>query len=79
MTTIEFVMKNLNKAKITLEIQKQRKGVSNCEIARLEEKVKHWQDVLTAFREFEITRDFICDNGLAFELLSYANRKGFWE
>ena len=79
MTTIEFVTKNLNKAKVTLEIQKQRKGVSAGEIARLEEKIRHWQDVLNAFRELEITRAFVCENGLALGLLNYANRKGFFE
>ena len=76
MTTVEFVTKCLNKAKINLEIQKQRKGVSQKEVASLEEKVKHYQDVLRMYTELETTRAYLHDNGLEWDLLSYSKRKG---
>lgn len=46
MTTLEFISKQLTKAKFNLDKQKQRKGVKQAEIDALEEKVKHYEVVL---------------------------------
>lgn len=46
MTTLEFISKQLTKAKFNLDKQKQRKGVKQAEIDALEEKVKHYEAVL---------------------------------
>lgn len=46
MTTLEFISKQLTKAKYNLDKQKQRKGVKQAEIDALEEKVKHYEVVL---------------------------------
>ena len=79
MTTIEFIEKNLRKAKKDLERAKERPNVKQFDLDRLEEKVKHYQGILSALKELEITRAYIADNGLTFDLLSYAKGKGFWE
>ena len=46
MTTLEFISKQLNKAKFNLDKQTQRKGIQQAEIDALEEKVKHYEVVL---------------------------------
>lgn len=46
MTTLEFISKQLTKAKFNLDKQKQRKCVKQAEIDALEEKVKHYEAVL---------------------------------
>lgn len=79
MTTIEFIEKNLRKAKKDLERAKERPNVKQFDLDRLEEKVKHYQEILSALKEIEITRDYIHDNGLTYDFLCYAKRKGFWE
>ena len=43
MTTLEFVEKNLRKARINLEKAKQKPNVSPGEIAMLEEQIKHYE------------------------------------
>ena len=43
MTTLEFVEKNLRKARINLEKAKQNPNVSPGEIAMLEEQIKHYE------------------------------------
>lgn len=76
MTTVEFVTKCLNKAKVSLETQKRRNGVSEKEISNLEEKVKHYQEILRMHTELETMRAYLHDNGLEWDLLSYSERKG---
>lgn len=49
MTTLEFISKQLTKAKFNLDKQKHRKGVKQAEIDALEEKVKHYEAVLEMF------------------------------
>ena len=79
MTTLEFIEKNLHKAKINLKKAQERPNVKQIDLDRLEEKAKHYQEVLSALKEIEITMAYIVDNGLTFDLLSYSERKGFWE
>ena len=43
MTTLEFIEKNLRKAKINLKKAKERPNVSPDEIAMLEEQIKHYE------------------------------------
>jgi hypothetical protein len=45
MTTLEFVAKNLHKAKINLKKAKERPNVSPDEIAMLEEQIKHYEEI----------------------------------
>lgn len=45
MTTIEFVAKNLHKARIKLEKAKQKPNVSHDETAILEEQIAHYEDI----------------------------------
>lgn len=78
MTTIEFVTKCLNKAKVTLEIQQQRKVTSDA-LKNLEEKVEHYKEILAELEEAKFIRKYIFDKGLAFDLLSYGKKEGFWE
>lgn len=75
MTTVEFVAKCLNKAKVSLETQKRRKGVSEKEICDLEEKVKHYQEILRMHTELEITRAYIDKEDLEWDLLLYAKER----
>ncbi len=46
MTTLEFVTKNLEKAKLVLETQKKKPNVHPTEIENLTEKVNHYQTLL---------------------------------
>lgn len=78
MTTIEFVTKCLNKAKLTLEIQKQRKVTPDA-LKNLEEKVEHYEDVLKEIKEAQLTRKYIYDNGLLYDLVAYGKKEGVWE
>lgn len=78
MTNIEFVEKNLNKAKVTLEIQRQRKA-SRDSLANLEEKVERYEDILRELKEAEFIRKYIYDEGLLYDVLSYGKKEGFWE
>jgi hypothetical protein len=77
MTTIEFVTKCLNKAKLTLEIQSQRKATPEM-LKNLEEKVEHYEDILREIKEAQLTRKYIYDNGLLYELVAYGRKEGFW-
>jgi hypothetical protein len=79
MTTLEFVEKNLRKAQIDLKRAQERPNIKQIDLDRLEEKVNHYQEILSALKEIEITRAYIVDRELTFDLLSYAERKGFWE
>jgi hypothetical protein len=45
-TTIEFITKKLNKAKVAWEVQSKKPNVTPSEIENLAEKVKHYQIVL---------------------------------
>ena len=78
MTTIEFVTKCLNKAKLTLEIQKQRKATPEM-LKNLEEKVEHYEEILREIKEAELTRKYIYDNGLLYDLVSYGRKERVWE
>ena len=79
MTTIEFIEKNLRKAKKDLERAKERPNVKQFDLDRLEEKVEHYETILSELNELELTRAYIAYNGLTCDLLSYAKGKGFWE
>lgn len=45
MTTIEFVEKNLHKARIKLEKAKQKPNVSTGETAMIEEQISHYEGI----------------------------------
>jgi hypothetical protein len=77
MTTIEFVTKCLNKAKLTLEIQSQRNATPET-LKNLEEKVEHYEDILREIKEAQLTRKYIYDNGLLYDLVAYGRKEGFW-
>ena len=55
MTTLEFILKCLTKAKINLEKQRARQSVSALEILNLEEKVRHYEEILRVWEEREVT------------------------
>lgn len=78
MTTLEFVTKCLNKAKLTLEIQRQRKATPEM-LKNLEEKVEHYEDILRDIKEAELTRKYIYDNGLLYDLVAYGREEGVLE
>lgn len=78
MTTIEFVTKCLHKAKVTLEVQKQRK-VTPEELENLEEKVALYEEILRDLKEAKLTRKYIYANGLLYDLLSFGRKEGFFE
>ena len=78
MTTIDFVTKCLNKAKVTLEIQQQRK-VTQDALKNLEEKVEFYEEILREIKEAQLTRKYIYDNGLLYDLVAYGRKEGFWE
>ena len=78
MTTLEFAKKCLNKAKLTLEIQKQRKVTPEM-LKNLEEKVEHYEEILREIKEAELTRKYIYDKGLLYDVLAYGKKEGFWE
>ena len=46
MTTIEFVAKNLHKARIYLKRAQERPNVNQIELDMLEEKIKHYETLL---------------------------------
>ena len=58
MTTIEFVTKNLNKAKINLEKALKKPNATPEEIATLEEQVGHYEHILYVF---EVMANQECD------------------
>lgn len=61
MSTLDFIIKNLNKAKHNLEKQQQRQGVTPSEIANLEEKVKHWDKLYRVWTECnDVKGEWIC-------------------
>ena len=78
MTTIEFVTKCLNKAKLTLEIQQQRK-VTQDALKNLEEKVVNYKEILAELEEAEFIRKYIFDKGLLYDVLACGRKEGFWE
>jgi hypothetical protein len=79
MTTLEFIAKNLRKAKKDLERAKERPNVKQIDLDMLKEKVDRYDEILSALKELKITRSYIADREMTFDLLSYAKRKGFWE
>ena len=78
MTTIEFIQKCLNKAKVTLEIQQQRKASPEA-LENLEEKVAMYEEVLRELKEAKLTRKYIYDNGLFHDLVAYGKKEGFFK
>lgn len=79
MTTLEFIEKNLHKAKINLKKAQERPNIKQIDLEMLKEKVDHYDEILSSMKELEITRAYIVDRELTFDLLSYAKGKGFWE
>ena len=45
-STLDFIKKNLNKAKYNFEMQSKRQGVTADEMFRLKIKVRHWEEIL---------------------------------
>ena len=78
MTSIEFIQKCLNKAKVTLEIQSQRKVTPEA-LENLDEKVALYDEILRELKEAKLTRRYIYDNGLLHDLVVYGKKEGFWE
>ena len=78
MTTIEFIQKCLNKAKVTLEIQAQRKATPEV-LENLEEKVVLYDEILRDLKEVELVRKYIYDNGLLHDLVVYGKKEGFFK
>ena len=78
MTSIEFIRKCLNKAKVTLEIQQQRKASPEA-LENLEEKVALYDEILRELKEAKLTRKYIYDNGLLHDLVVYGKKEGAWE
>lgn len=78
MTSIEFIRKCLNKAKVTLEIQQQRKASPEA-LENLEEKVALYEEILRELKEAKLTRKYIYDNGLLHDLVVYGKKEGFFE
>ena len=78
MTSIEFIRKCLNKAKVTLEIQQQRKVTPEA-LENLEEKVALYEEILRELKEAKLTRKYIYYNGLLHDLVVYGKKEGFFE
>ena len=78
MTSIEFIQKCLNKAKVTLEIQQQRKASPEA-LENLEEKVALYEEILRELKEAKLVRKYIYENKLMWDLLSFGRKEGFFE
>ena len=78
MTSIEFVRKCLNKAKVTLEIQEQRK-VTPEELENLEEKVVLYEEILRKLKEEKLLRKYIYAKGLLYDVVAFGRKEGFFE
>ena len=77
MTSIEFIQKCLNKAKVTLEIQSQRKVTTEA-LENLEEKVALYEEILRELKEAKLTRKYIYDNGLLYDVVEFGKREEFF-
>ena len=78
MTSIEFVRKCLNKAKVTLEIQQQRKASPEA-LENLEEKVALYEEILRELKEAKLTRKYIYAKGLLYDVVEFGRKEGAWE
>ena len=78
MTTIEFVTKCLHKAKVTLEIQEQRKASPEA-LENLEEKVVLYEEILRKLKEEEILRRYIYANGLLYDVVEFGKKEGWFD
>lgn len=78
MTAIEFVQKCLKKAKVTLEIQQQRKASPEA-LENLEEKVVLYEEILRKLKEEELLRKYIYANGLLYDVVAFGRKEGAWE
>ena len=78
MTTIEFVTKCLHKAKVTLEIQQQRKASPEA-LENLEEKVALYEEILRELKEAKLVRKYIYENELVWDLFAFGRKEGFFK
>ena len=78
MTSIEFVRKCLNKAKVTLEIQEQRKASPEA-LENLEEKVVLYEEILRKLKEEKLLRKYIYAKGLLYDVVAFGRKEGFFE
>ena len=78
MTTIEFVTKCLHKAKVTLEVQQQRKVTPEA-LENLEEKAALYEEILRELKEAKLVRKYIYENELVWDLFAFGRKEGFFK